>query len=157
MFKPSLNFPSFVIKVTGVFLLSPISLAGSAGEAKFDPKRIEAPLLGFHCKGNTFSKLTGLTRPYDELWVIHEGGEFALKYYSPTSFTPLEGSWTVKAHKIFGMGIRTIEGSDVSTIFTFSMNRRSGVFEEEYQKLSGSQVLRDDSSAGTCSLTRALE
>lgn len=157
MLTPALGFPPFLSGAVVAIFLSCAPLASFAAEARFDPKRIEAPLLGFHCKGNTFSKLTGLTRPYDELWVIHEGGEFALKYYSPTSFTPLEGSWSIRADKIFGMGIRTIEGTDVSTIFTFSMNRRSGVFEEEYQKLSGSQVLRDDSSAGACKLTRALE
>lgn len=154
MLTRSLGFSSFLLKAAGAFFLS---FAPLAGGAKFDPKRIDTPFLGFHCKGNTFSKLTGLSKPYDEFLLIHEGGDFALKYYSPTDFAALEGSWSVKAHKIFGMGVHTIEGRDVSNIFSFNMNRRSGVFEEEYQRLNGSEVLKDESSAGTCKLTRTFE
>jgi hypothetical protein len=151
------GIPSILSSAVGAIFLSFAPLVGFAGEATFDPKKIVPPFLGFHCKGSTVSKLTGLTKPYDEFLLIHEGGEFALKYYSPTSFSALEGAWSVKPHKVSGMGIRTIEGSEVSTIFSFSMNRRSGVFEEEYQRLNGSQVLKDESSAGTCKLTAAFE
>lgn len=157
MLTPSLGIPSLLSRAVGTFFLTFAPLAGFAGEAKFDPKRIEAPFLGFHCKGNTFSKLTGLTKPYDEFLLIHESGELALKYYSPNSFAALDGSWSVKSHKIFGMGVGTIEGSDVSTVFSFSMNRRSGVFEEEYQRLHGSEILKDESSAGACKSIRAFQ
>ncbi len=119
---------------------------------KFDPQNISGDFIGLHCVGNTNSKISPVSKKYDEYILLNSKDKVGLKWRGSGKgeFIPLEGSWSFKESSIFGMGVNINTESKRGTLFTFKLNRLNGVFEESYSVSVNDLSLIEDESSGKC-------